>query len=110
MNNIKDDAKELLLAITIAREKHDGETHGLSATRRTYGGTEPNEWIVRFDNDPTTFLTVLSEDYLSDDTDTEIKDQILGCWDAEWDDIQNDAVVGDFSVGSADFTQRNKTE
>ena len=109
-NDIKDSDAPLAAAIVAARENHNGETRGLSATRRTYGGTEPHEWIVRFDNDPAMFLTVISDDDMTDETDTEIKDLILGCWDADWDDVHNDAAVGDFSVGSSDFTQRNKTD
>jgi uncharacterized protein CbrC (UPF0167 family) len=104
------DASFLIAAIGVARENHDGDTRGLSATRRVYSGPGQREWIVRFDNDAGAFLTVISDSDVTDMTDAEIKDVILDCWDSDWDDIHDYPAVGDFTVGSSDFTQRNKSE
>ena len=98
------DLKTLVAAIKKARKECDGGASGLSATRRVYH--DDIEWIVDFDDDAQ-HLTVITEDYVQGQSDEEIAETILGCWDADWDDIQIDHPVGDFSLGSSDFKQRN---
>ena len=92
-------------ARTIATEHSDEyDWKGLSATRQVFGAEE-FAWYVSFSL--ANFMTHISDRDVRDRADDELADEIWSCWDADWDDLQIEAPVGDFRVGSADFKQRD---
>lgn len=94
----------LIEAVETARARADDVTCGLSAQRRDYGDGVYS-WLVSFDDDPAAFMTVISSDDESTQSDAQIASIIEGCWDAEWDDNQVERPIGDFSHGSSDWSQ-----
>ena len=92
-------------ARTIANEHSvDYDWRGISATRQVFGAEEFT-WHVSFG--VADFMTHISDSDVRDRSDDELADEIWSCWDADWDDLQIGAPVGDFRVGSADFKQRD---
>ncbi len=104
------DKSRLIAAIKKARDalSDDEQPRGLSATRRIFPGLNDRRWVVAFDDDPSRFLTVLSSERWADKDVAEIADFILSGWDSAWDDMLKDKPIGDYTVGSSDFEQRNK--
>jgi hypothetical protein len=98
--------EQLAKAISQARRDPDMKA-GLLAQRRQLSPRQW-QWFVAFDDSADRFMTVIATDDVRGMTNKTIMDLILGCWDPEWDDILNDNPVGDFRIGSSDFTQRDK--
>jgi hypothetical protein len=82
----------------------DHEGKGISATRQVFGAEE-FAWRVSFSL--ADFMKHISDDDVRNRSDDELAEVIWACWDADWDDLQIEAPVGDFRVGSSDFVQRD---
>lgn len=92
-------------ARTIANEHADEyDWKGLSASRQVFEARE-FAWHVSFGL--ADFMTHITHSDVRDRSDDELADEIWSCWDADWDDLQIAAPVGDFRVGSSDFKQRD---
>ena len=78
---------------------------GLSAQRRinNVGGVD---WFVGFGLN--SFMTHMTDEDVTGWTDKRVADFIFDNWNPDWDDIQVESPVGDFSIGSSDFTQTHK--
>ncbi len=78
---------------------------GLSVQRRIDNHGDP-DWVVEFGLN--SFMTHITTEDIYHWSDQQITDFIADNWDSDWDDVQVESPVGDFSIGSRDFTQSNK--
>ena len=65
-------------------------------------------WVVRFsDNFDTDWMTHMFDNIMDcAGSVDEVAARIEAAWNSEWDDVQVDRPVGDFSMGSSDFNTR----
>lgn len=103
------DRAELLAAIAQGRAAADEDERGLSVARAICVSADGEifpSWTVAFYAQKSgTMHWNDSADYTAK-TDAEIAAEILGSWDAEWDDVQTGAYESYANAGPQSFSSR----
>lgn len=103
------DRAELLAAIAQGRAAADEDERGLSVARAICVSADGEifpSWTVAFYAQKSGAMHWNdSADYTAK-TDADIADEILGSWDAEWDDVQTGAHEAYANAGPQSFSPR----